>query len=777
MFGSEASARTTDDSYFRQAAKLRWCLQHNIDDHAYADQGGRIVYLTDANVVRFFLDPERDRSHVAAFGPGSRDDYAAATALVTAEYLFSRALPGQHASPALIAPAHGDDIQDVIMGMQHSAAKLPVDPVDPAALAKLRKLVKDVRDNRFERPAAIAQLREMVPTIASHLLEGGGQAAHQLLRLYDSDLLRPLALHPAATRDILELGPPQQQRKRKWIERLHRENPGADLRLIERDAEVIVQTMMLDAAAAEEECGTRYVLLTADNVLMDAYTRWFWEEREQEDPGGRFLLRSPLQYAPILNVQDMPNGITRSDVIQRARDALDGLFINAPALRQGYPNKLAYYRLLARNRAAADAVKAFYGYNPMSFDASAIEGFRVARQIWRESFRNGVVLNAELMRRRLTEEFELLARLLREDTDFLTALHEDQRRIIERVFAAHASLTTRINVRYLTSDETGPANVQRAPLILRKGFAGILGSQALKDALNRLAQNDSTTILQVQDALSKAPVHEAYFFAACVAHRCAHWQAARLYARWAQTNLPLRPDTAEDQLELDYLQASATRYEFAAAQPVCNAFAQLEAMIGICRKTADQFGLIRAFAEATSLLLVALYRRRLIKDAVARDVVGVLAPHLPKLGTWLLEAWEALHDVDMLEPELRLHICANVISTEVYVRFMQRSPSVVEAPARSVLSEAIDHLAAILDTESRPLVLAVELAMARFGMGLLKLEEVDELLQGVRYPSSDASDILRKTLFRLDNYELDFFTDYLSRQKLRFRTMMAPSVR
>jgi hypothetical protein len=78
-----------------------------------------------------------------------------------------------------------------------------------------------------------------------------------------------------------------------------------------------------------------------------------------------------------------------------------------------------------------------------------------------------------------------------------------------------------------------------------------------------------------------------------------------------------------------------------------------------------------------------------------------------------------------------------------------------------------------INAESRPPVLALELAMARFAAGLLKPEEVDGLLHGVRYPSSDT---VRKTLFRLDDYEFDFFTEYLSRHKPRARAMTAPPV-
>ena len=41
-------------TYFQQAATLRLCLQYNLDDYDFSQRGGRIVYLMDTNIVRFF---------------------------------------------------------------------------------------------------------------------------------------------------------------------------------------------------------------------------------------------------------------------------------------------------------------------------------------------------------------------------------------------------------------------------------------------------------------------------------------------------------------------------------------------------------------------------------------------------------------------------------------------------------------------------------------------------------------------------------------------------
>jgi hypothetical protein len=193
---------TSRSSYFRQAARLRWCLQQNLGDHLHVESGGRIVYVMDTNVVRFFIHPERDRRLVRVFAPGESSEVDTGTALVTAEYLFSRQLPGQHAMPAFISPDHGDEIQEIITAL---ADDLPSPGAVAPATRELERLVNDVRAGNLVRKDAIIALREMVPDLAHHLLDGCFQETAQLHRLYHSDLLRPLGLHPAATRKIFAL--------------------------------------------------------------------------------------------------------------------------------------------------------------------------------------------------------------------------------------------------------------------------------------------------------------------------------------------------------------------------------------------------------------------------------------------------------------------------------------------------------------------------------------------------------------------------------------------
>src|ERR1700748_1304154 len=114
--------------YLQDGADLRVALQYNLLDWEFTQKGGRIVYLVDANVVRLFLSPSAE--DVTPF-TGDQGQYLEKTAVVTAEYLFSRQLPGQGGAPVLIAPGHGDDLGYIIGALREETESV-ADKGEPA---------------------------------------------------------------------------------------------------------------------------------------------------------------------------------------------------------------------------------------------------------------------------------------------------------------------------------------------------------------------------------------------------------------------------------------------------------------------------------------------------------------------------------------------------------------------------------------------------------------------------------------------------------------------
>jgi hypothetical protein len=612
---SRAGSSTQDRAswtYFQEASLLRTCLAYNEEDYRFAEEGGRITYLFDANIIAFFLHPEREneRRKITAFrSDGRAKGYASATALITAEYLFSRRLAGQHNNPPLIGPTHGDDLADIIDRIRFDVEREADASTSENNISyiqnELDEIFERIRDNRFRSISQVAAaLRRFVPKLADEL-EDTYVGLQQLARLYDQDLIRPLALHTSATLEILY---PDEERVNRWTdlirkERIAQRKPGSHEKS-RRDAVALIQTMLLDEAAkTSADPEKRYVLVTADMALYDAYTRWYWDN--QSNQGRRFVLRLPIQYIPILNTLEMPNHIHSADITKKAMLALDSLFGNLKTVEQfNYQQKLAYYRLeypgTPEDRQATIAF--FGGIDPFEF---AVDAFIAARQEWSKCYANATVLNASLMHRRHSEAFDGLVRALMKHPSLREAIARDQLDGLGRIVGAHASYVTPAIARDLASI---PGH--RIPFLLRLEACGLPPSltellRGEDHQLNDQIQRDVTDI--VGDAQSL----RSLLLAAVVAFRNGRWVGARAFARHALSGDVNGIEGAEPVVyELRYLAAASTRHMIGLLDEIEKLVRQLDEArtdldisARLAERCGDEFILRRARIEELALEL------------------------------------------------------------------------------------------------------------------------------------------------------------------------------
>jgi hypothetical protein len=619
-FGTRASDGLR---YLQDSADLRVAIQYNLDDSEFAKRGGRIVYLMDANVARLFLSPASEERYVAPFAADS-GDHLVGTAVVTAEFLFSRQLPGQQGAPALIAPGHGDDLGAIVDALRNATETItPEKPTDYTLSdnqrTELRELIAGVRDGTQDRRIAYRMLRYRLPGLTTHL--GMFDLANQLYRLYNEDLLRPLAIHPYATAEVLD---PDLAEVNSWTERLHIERlrtdkqtgrgevAGSHARFIRRqkdnrDATAIVQAQTLNRHAEKEPNRRRYVLVTGDKVIQRTYATWFWSAENPDQDYQRYLLRHPIQYIPILNVADMPNRVSAT-LIDAIREALDTLLTNIRRIDNRYPYTLSYYsaRLFEkRDVQAADnePVSLFFGINPYQADWPALQKVINA---WRRGFRDSMLQNAALLGRRAQAEFGPLAELLDRDTDLNLAILTEQRKVLLKVEAAHLAMGTQLNLQSLPRiGERATQGPGRAPFAIRVEFKDIVGgskSVELRDVLDLLVR-DRTELARISRRLQKPRDHMAMFFGACVAFRCALWTAAKQHVRRALGFLPPGAEMEELRHEMRHLLAVAIRFsitnasEFAEANDILMEAAHFFAAID------DPLGQARALSERVTLNL------------------------------------------------------------------------------------------------------------------------------------------------------------------------------
>ncbi|MXP65333.1 hypothetical protein E0493_18455 [Roseomonas sp. M0104] len=758
--------------YFEEAASLRLSLEYNNEDYDFVRGGGRIVYLVDANVVWFFLDPVRERGHAVAFRGHDRPDLDTATALITAEFLFSRGLEGQEDLPVFLAPGHAEEVTEKWhrlrseMGDDESAP----DPRIRAVEEQLERLVDQRRTAALTGREAVRRFREEVPGLVARIAGTAVERANQLLRLYEEDAVRPLALHPDATEDILDRPETLLRKEFDALERTIAQRRQSGARPGEtghggggtarRDAEAIVQTMLLERAGARSD--TRVVLITADQKLFEAYSEWYWRENAQAGPGrASFVLRPVLQYVPILNVEKMPNGIGHSDVMRRTRHALDALFANLRAVDPGYPHTLAIHRTLARHVASRrqfrEALETIYGANPFDFAAEQVALFKRIRQEWQDGFRDGVVLNAELLERRV-RSLNALASLLRGDKDLRTAIHEDKRRIIARIEAAHLGVNVRAGIARLMRRLQRDRMPARAPIAIRLRLPRIIDDLTVDEAMELLGGDRGSELAQRFDAAFKAePDHEAHAFAACVAHRCSYWEAAWFHARRALELLnELRAPAAEKaRAELAYLAGSAGRFAHLQDAELSEAFTLLEASIEACRREGDGFGLARNLFCRTALLLTLLYRLHLrvgLPDPAAgipaaetrlTRLSGALEETASLLARLRREGGEAADraGLRLLERQVR----ANLVSAEVLV-WLRGGPDdprgrLVSPPAK-LLAEALQVPAGNAADGFYVPVVEAEHVMARFFRRAMGAGEALEAVRSIRLQAERENHLL-----------------------------------
>ena len=233
-------------TYLSAAAEMRLVVQQNEDDYLFeTKQRGRIVYLFDANVIHLFLNPREGIRHLTGFGGAVSDDDKLATTMITAEFMFSRGLSGQMGIPAFLSPGHADDLGSMVQQIQWNVARKSTFELTVANnIERIENIVHDARSERIDDIAAMRQLAEAFPALANTLFDGPPFQARQFTRLMKRDLVRPLALLPDATSEVLS---PNERLIDVWARRIRAEidssssHPRTD-EGIRRDAETIVAT-------------------------------------------------------------------------------------------------------------------------------------------------------------------------------------------------------------------------------------------------------------------------------------------------------------------------------------------------------------------------------------------------------------------------------------------------------------------------------------------------------------------------------------------------------
>jgi hypothetical protein len=266
------------------------------------------------------------------------------TAMLTGEYLLGGGLPGQEDGQFYMTRAHYEEFGNAVDRRAREALdKMPTPD-------KVTARIKELRDIGEGRPTEAANVGDVYLEDDLNRLFGGrtgeDTARNEFRRtrqighvLADIDgIVRIKQLDRVTSPEILDRIVPLDLRfsatsdpalKREWQEwlskadRLRAEVTGhrrvnSNLRT-DADTVALVQSIARSHLALHE----RIVFVTGDALLLSAYAKWH-KDRLLDEPAEPHVVRSIVQYAPILNMGDMPNGLADSrSIFEMFRAALD----------------------------------------------------------------------------------------------------------------------------------------------------------------------------------------------------------------------------------------------------------------------------------------------------------------------------------------------------------------------------------------------------------------------------------------------------------------------
>lgn len=316
--------------YVQELIEFRSALRQSDRDNAWiaGSRARRLVYLVDTNLTYLYFRPtlESRVTRVLSAIPESENDHW--IAVITSHFLFNGKLPGRGEHPLLIDPAH---LREFSSKLTEIATELltAARQVSDAEKQVLRRQAEALRARIEENRDSVSALRRIFDGEVRGIFAGAAVANMCSPKLLQSlmrrkDLIRPVGSGPyLAGLDVSRL---DETRVAFWTEQIRKSAQRPDLRSenITRDAECLARLEKINAHLAKGGVDVRYVLITADRLVLNAVRRNA-VKFAPDDPGS--LVRDLLQFIPLGNIRDIgENMVDSTQATQAIEHAIDALF-------------------------------------------------------------------------------------------------------------------------------------------------------------------------------------------------------------------------------------------------------------------------------------------------------------------------------------------------------------------------------------------------------------------------------------------------------------------
>lgn len=400
--------------YRDDAKRLRSAMQTNLDDSKFAKDGGRIVYIVDANIVLLFIRPTKNIHHLGPFQRWLEEPVLVTNATLMAEFVFSGRLPGQR-DPIYMSKPH---FEEVIYNSQKIEDEVAKSIAETSASSMpsfdVEQLIELLRDSSVPPERKVEAIAKQLPPEIKRLVdeEGGWGAAVQIKRLFQ----QPQLVRRVDTANWFHGEfEPNPSKIQEWCNRLlpfrkngpaiskagkanpHDGKASASVIKLINDASTLATLELLSRSIPEQQEKIRFLLITADGTIRQAV------EEFVKSPAGRDIgdfTRHVREFSPLLNLSAIaePNAERfkeRQDIFERITAALDELL---PDTHEG---GFALQGTLHRRRGQISEDEVFTKVSML-------------RQYWSESAAVAASLALPLMKPRHGAYFNALAEALRD---------------------------------------------------------------------------------------------------------------------------------------------------------------------------------------------------------------------------------------------------------------------------------------------------------------------------------------------------------------------------
>lgn len=631
-------------NFIEEAAEFFISLKQNLQDYKFALDGGQIVYIADASVISLFISPSsNDSRYVSPFQKDRESPHLALTATVTAEYIFSRGLTAQRDIPCFVTPGHAHDLAGIVRALTRKAGSddSPADVRE--AISELGAIHTDLSSGAIDASSAA---RRVIEVASKQPIIGRAFEMKDFLRLFNDDLLRPLASHREVTTEILQ---PDSTLVTWWQRRIssfrRHANDAKSLRRGQidferdcRDATSLVQTQLLNRAAIRNGIRTRYVLLTVDPAIREAYSWSYWLSQSNptnnpltKDDRTWYVLRHPLQYIPLANVVEMPNYVDAVDIFQQTRSILEAILepfsIFTPHFPYTLPGTVRGLRRPIRDKGLDYLEKSRQRLLRKVAERAeaAVHSGDLKLDEWHKAFTGAALLNLPLLQRRAGSQLGIISEIFSKDREVQLTLIREQQKTLDRLQKAFVINGDVFDVQLMLSMAGSAASsIQRAPPVINLQ----LGALDEEPAFRAIMEGDSlggVDLRRIQEFLEMSERHHRFSFGAVLAFRCSLWPVARELAEKALKAAPKTRAGDSNTRELQHLKAVTLRLNLRSATEFAEADWLLSDLIEFYAEENDALRRRRSMAERATLHLSGAYANRLLSKTIDGRVSADLA--------------------------------------------------------------------------------------------------------------------------------------------------------